>query len=193
MDPDGTRTHRRLSGRLVPLLISAVAVAVIVIGLVVITNNGGSTTANVGHNSNPTGESVSNQQHKSAPFKPSKYKVAVLNGTAVAGLAGDVSTKLAREGFKKGNATNAASQTYGTTVVYYVPGGSAAENKIAAGHVAKGLAQGGSTPAVDPATQAAIRSCSISAAGASLGSCGADVIVLVGSDRAGLASSGSTG
>ncbi len=36
------------------------------------------------------------------------------------------------EGFKKGNATNAASQTYGTTIVYYVPGAGAAQNKIAA-------------------------------------------------------------
>ncbi len=193
MDPDGTKAHRRFSGRLLPLLISGIAVAVIVVGLIVITNNGGSTTADVSHKSNPTGASVSNHQHRSAPFKASKYTVAVLNGTAVAGLAGDVATKLGGDGFKKGNATNAASQTYGTTVVYYVPGAHAADNRIAATHVAKALAQGGGTPAVKPAAQVAIKSCSISAAGASLGSCSADVIVLVGSDRAGLASSGSGG
>ncbi len=186
------RRHRRLSGRLLPLLIGGIAIAVIIVGLIVINNNSGSTTANVNHdNSNQTGQNVSNHQHKPVPFKPSKYRVAVLNGTAVSGLAGDVSTKLAGDGFKKGTATNAASQTYGSTAVYYVPGQDAAANRAAAKQVAKKLNLPDSR--VQSATPKAIKSCSINAAGTSLGSCDGDVIVLVGSDRAGLASSGSSG
>ncbi len=190
---DERGTGRRLAGRVLPLLIGGIAVVVIIVGLIVITNSGGTTTANVNHGngSSQTGENVSNQQHKPAPFKASKYTVAVLNGTAVSGLAGDVSTKLAASGFKKGNATNASSQTYGSTVVYYLPGKNATDNRLAAVHVAKTLTLPASR--VHTATQSSIKSCSTSASGASLGSCSADVIVLVGSDRAGLASGGSGG
>ncbi len=184
--------RKRLSGRLVPMLIGGIAIAVIIVGLIVINNNSGSTTGNVSHdNSSQTGENVSNQQHKPVPFKPSKYRVAVLNGTAVSGLAGDVSTKLATDGFKKGTATNAASQTHGSTIVYYVPGHDPAQNKLAARNVAKKLSLPDSR--VQTASQQVIKSCSVNAAGTSLGSCDGNVIVLVGSDRAGLASSGSSG
>ena len=63
----------------------------------------------------------------------------MLNGTAVSGLAGDVGTKLAGQGYKKGNTTNASSQTETNTFVYYVTGKAAKANKVAAQHVATAL------------------------------------------------------
>ncbi len=177
---------------MLPLLIGGVAVVVIIVGLIVITNTGGSTTGNVNHSSgNQTGADVSGKHHAPAPFKPSKFRVAVLNGTAVSGLAGDVGAKLAGDGYKKGNTTNASSQTETNTLVYYRTGASAKVNKVAAQHIATVLKLKPSR--VLPATRLSIQSCSISAAGAPLKSCNADVIVSVGSDRAYLASSGSAG
>jgi hypothetical protein len=188
---DGPR-RRSLSGRVLPLLIGGVAVVAIVVGLIVIINTGGSTTGNISHTAgNQTGADVSGKHHAPPPFKPSKFIVAVLNGTAVSGLAGDVGTKLAGEGYKKGNTTNAASQTETSTFVYYRTGASAKVNKVAAEHVAKALKLKPSR--VRPARQPSIQSCSVSASGTPLKSCDADVIVSVGSDRAYLASSGSAG
>jgi hypothetical protein len=188
---DGPR-RRSLSGRVLPLLIGGVAVVVIIVGLIVITNTGGSTTGNINHNTgNQTGADVSGKHHAPPPFKPAKFRVAVLNGTAVSGLAGDVGSKLAGQGYKKGNTTNASSQTETNTFVYYVTGKAAKVNKVAAQRVATALKLKPSR--VHPATRSSIQSCSISATGTPLNSCNADVIVSVGSDRAYLASSGSAG
>jgi hypothetical protein len=175
-----------------PLLVGGVAVVVIIVGLIVITNTGGSTTGNINHNTgNQTGADVSAKHHAAPPFKPAKFRVAVLNGTAVSGLAGDIGSKLAGQGYKKGNATNASSQTETNTLVYYVTGKAAKVNKVAAQRVATALKLKPSR--VRPATRSSIQSCSISATGTPLNSCNADVIVAVGSDRAYLASSGSAG
>jgi len=175
-----------------PLLIGGVAVVVIVVGLIVITNTGGSTTGNINHNTgNQTGADVSGKHHAPLPFKPSRFRVAVLNGTAVSGLAGDVGTKLAGDGYKKGNTTNASSQTETNTFVYYRTAAAAKVNKVAAQHIATALKLKPSR--VLSATRSSIQSCSISATGTPLNSCNADVIVSVGSDRAYLASSGSAG
>jgi hypothetical protein len=169
-----------------------VAVVVIIVGLIVITNIGGSTTTNINHNTgNQTGADVSGKHHALPPFKASKFRVAVLNGTAVSGLAGDVGTKLAGEGYRKGNTTNASSQTETSTLVYYRTGAAAKVNKVAAQHIATALKLKSSS--VRPATRLSIQSCSISATGTPLNSCNANVIVSVGSDRAYLASSGSAG
>jgi hypothetical protein len=180
---------RRFSGATLPLLIAVIAVAVIVAGLIVIGNSGGGTAAgNVNHNNSAstTGQALHNKRHHTpAPFSPANVTVAVLNGTAQQGLAGDVGKKLARVGFKQGNVTNAASQTEGSTFVYFVNGKGAKANRIAAQHVAKALALPASR--VHPAGSSVIQSCTISATGASLGSCGAEVIVSVGQDRVNLA------
>ena len=48
--------------------------------------------------------------------------VAVLNGTPVSGLAGQVARELARDGFRKGRVATARDQQQGTTVVGYLPG-----------------------------------------------------------------------
>jgi hypothetical protein len=177
---------RRFSGALLPLIIAGVAVIVIIAGLIVITNRGGATTSgNVSHGSTgaaTTGQALHNKKPAKTPFSAASYRVAVLNGTAQSGLAGDVGSKLVADGFKKGNITNAASQTEALTSVYYV--GSSA-NKIAAQHVAKALTLPPSR--VHKAGTKVIQSCTISATGASLGSCGAQVIVSVGQDRVNLA------
>jgi len=181
--------RRRFAGRVLPLLIAGVAVAVIIVALVVITNTGGTPASNARNSSGngATGQSLAGQHHGPPPFKPADYRVAVLNGTAVSGLAAHVSTKLAHEGFKKGNATNAASQTEAATYVYYMTGAGAAtaHNRTAAHHVAKALKVPESR--VRQATAGPISSCAISATGTPLHSCNAEVIVSVGADRQNLA------
>jgi hypothetical protein len=188
------RGRRRMSGRLLPLLIGGVAVVVIIVGLIVITNTGSSTTGTVNHGSsgNRTGASVTNnRKHRSAPpFVASRFKISVLNGTAVAGLAADVGKVLKAQGFKQGNVTNAAAQTETATVVYYVTGRSTASNRTAAQHVASALKLGAAR--VRAASQAVLQSCATSVSGTSLGTCRANVIVSVGADRADLATSSST-
>ena len=175
------------SGRVLPLLIGAVAIAVIVAGLIVITNAGNSTTGNVNHNNaSQTGQSLHKKRATPTPFSAAHVTVAVLNGTAQSGLAGDVGKKLAADGYKKGNVTNAASQTEALTFVYYKAGPAA--NRTAARHVAAAL----SLPAsrVHEAGNTVLQSCKITATGASLVACNANVIVTVGQDRMNLASSG---
>ena len=147
---------------MLPLLIGGVALAVIIAGLIVITNTGGGSTTGqvVNTNTSQTGAGLHKKQTTAVVFKPSHVKVAVLNGTAQSGLAGDVGTKLAGEGYKKGNITNAASQTEGLTFVYYRPGNA---NKVAAQHVAKALALPPSR--VRPAGGGVLQACAISASG----------------------------
>jgi hypothetical protein len=188
-DFGGGGRSRRLSGRLLPLLISAVAVVVIVVALIVITGSGSGTptTAVVQHNNTTaTGASLSNHR-KIAPFNAAKVQVAVLNGTAVAGLAADVAKVLSGDGYRQGNVTNASVQTQASTIVYYATGAHGAANRRAAVHVADALSL--SSGSVQPASQAALQSCATGPNGNPLGSCTADVIVSVGSDKASLASS----
>lgn len=183
----------RFSGRFLPLLIGAVAVIVIIAGLVVITNaGGGTTTGQVSHgNTAQTGATLHKQQQQAAVFHASSFTVAVLNGTAQAGLAGDVGKRIAADGYRKGNITNASSQTQALTFVYYMPGKDARANRTAADHVARTLSL--APTRVRRAGAGVIQSCTISASGASLGSCRANVIVSVGQDRVNIASGGTAG
>ena len=177
------------SGRVLPLLIGAIAIAVIVAGIIVIKANQNSTTGNVSHNNSAqTGQSLHRKQSAPVPFRASRVTVAVLNGTAQSGLAGAVGGKLAAQGYKKGNVTNAASQTQSLTFVYYVSDAAAKTNRIAAQHVARALSLPLSR--VHKAGLTVTQSCKISATGASLGACNANVIVSVGQDRVSLASGG---
>jgi hypothetical protein len=182
----------RFSGAILPLVIAAIAAAVIIVGLIVISNSGGGTpSGNVGHGNNTTAGTTGQTLHKkhtvTAPFSAAKVTVAVLNGTAQQGLAGDVGKKLTADGYKQGNVTNAASQTDSSTFVYFVSKGAATKaNRIAAQHVAKALALPPSR--VRAAGAGVIQSCTITDTGASLGSCRANVIVSVGQDRVNLAS-----
>jgi hypothetical protein len=105
--------------------------------------------------------------HKAAAqsdSRPGEIEVAVLNGTAVSGLAGRFGDRLERDGFNLGAVTNSAS-SFSQSVVMYTRG-----RRPEARMVAKDLGIGNvtlMTPAV--ATPAA----------------GAPVAVVVGEDRAG--------
>ncbi|HWI74277.1 MAG TPA: LytR C-terminal domain-containing protein, partial [Baekduia sp.] len=50
---------------------------------------------------------------------PDSFTTAVLNGTAVPGLARGVANRLQNAGFKIGNVTNASSQRRTRTVIYF--------------------------------------------------------------------------
>ncbi len=189
---------RWLSGRLLPLAVGAVASLVIIIGLVVILTSGAGSAGTVAHSGaagKPAASSRSAAAHtprkRLAPFNPAHVTVAVMNGTSTAGLAADVGAKLASDGYRQGNITNASSQTEQFTYVYYLTGKDQAANLRAAQHVARVLALGSTR--VLPASTAVLTSCAISAAGASLGSCSANVVVSLGQDRASLASSTTAG
>lgn len=96
--------------------------------------------------------------------------VAVLNGTPVSGLAGQVASELSQGGFKRGPVTTARDQQTKSTIVAYMPG-----HVVDAEAVAKLL--GVTTPVApaDDATQAI--ACPDAA------TCTAEVIVTVGADR----------
>jgi len=176
-------------GRRLPAAIVLVALIAIVVGAVVITQNSGSGTSTglvhktgtTGSNGTSTSATKGKKHPKAPPFKASSVTVAVLNSTGVGGLAADVGTALANQGYKKGSITNGATQTQSTTIVYYRPGA-----KVAAQHVADALKLGLSS--VKPASQSALQSCATTPTGAA-SSCAGNVIVSVGSDRASLASS----
>ncbi|MGC9220141.1 MAG: LytR C-terminal domain-containing protein [Solirubrobacteraceae bacterium] len=192
LDADFARGYGegRWRGRLMPILISGIAAVVIVVAVIVIlgssSSSGGSAPQNHAKtpSSSPTGTRGTS---KPVPFSPAKFKVAVLNGTTVTGLAADVCKVLTGDGYAKGNVTNATIQTQSTSIVYYRTGAGAAANKIAARHVASALKLAASV--VTPATANAIQACSTSATGVALGSCKANVIVSVGANRANLAPS----
>jgi len=96
--------------------------------------------------------------------------VAVLNGTPVSGLAGQVADTLATAGFKKGVVTNAPDQLRAATLVSYLPG-----HKSDAEAVAAKL---GIKARVEPVDDNALSiACPPPAA------CTAEVVVTVGSDR----------
>jgi hypothetical protein len=98
----------------------------------------------------------------------------VLNGTAQAGLAAKVMSRLSGVGYKQGiTPANAANQTQTTTVVAYLPGQRAAAVRVAS---ALKLSASAVQP-IDSQTQ------QIACPQAS--SCAVDVVVIVGQDLAG--------
>lgn len=174
--------RRVLSG-----LAGLVVVAAVVVALLVVTNNGGTTKSNVNHPSRNSSSHRGSKKHKLPAIKPGSVTVAVLNGTAVSGLAGDVSSALTKKGYVQGPVTNAAVETQAHTEVAYV-----ANNVRKAQAVAKSL--GLPSSAVHKADETTIQSCETPVTGTttSSGSCQANVIVTVGSDKASLASSGTS-
>jgi hypothetical protein len=166
------------------VLSSVVALAVVIVILVVALGGGGSSPTNASTHHKHKASTA----NKAPVFKAGKYQVAVLNGTAVSGLAADVFGKLKKQGFKQGEITNAATQTETTSVVYYVH----ASDRPAANQVATTL--GLAPTAVKPVTPTALQSCATSPSDAKT-NCTANVIVSVGSDQANLAqsSTGTTG
>jgi hypothetical protein len=184
-DPPRSHSVRR---RVLSGLAGLVVVAAVVVALLVVTNNGGTTKSNVDHpGANSGSHNKGGQKHKVPAVKPGSVTVAVLNGTAVSGLAGDVSSALTKKGYLPGPVTNAAVETQARTEVAYV-----ANNVRKAQAVAKSLGLSPST--VQKADETTIQSCETPVTGTttSTGSCQANVIVTVGSDKASLASSGTS-
>lgn len=96
--------------------------------------------------------------------------VAVLNGTPISGLASQVARTLTGDGFKRGLVTNAPDQQRATTLVSYLPGHRADAEAVAARLGIKAPVQ-----PVDDNT--------LSIACPPTGTCTAEVVVTVGSDR----------
>ncbi len=168
-----SRFARRLIGGVVALLV----VAAIVVVLLVVTGNGTHTT----RTSTAARGTVTRQKTTPAVFKPASLKVAVLNGTGQAGLAGDVAKLISKSGYTvpAPAITNAAVQTDTTTTVAYRTG-----YRADAFRVAKSLSRssGVAITQVVPAGVTAITSCATPTATGQAGTCPAKVIVTVGTD-----------
>jgi hypothetical protein len=95
--------------------------------------------------------------------------VAVLNGTPINGLAGQVSAELAKDGFRKGRTATAGNQQQANTIVAYMPG-----HAVDAEDVAKALGVKSNVVAASDAVQAV--------ACPDANACTAEVIVTVGAD-----------
>ena len=96
--------------------------------------------------------------------------VAVLNGTPVSGLAGQVSRELVKQGFKRGKVATASQQQTPLTTVSYLPG-----HLTDAEAVTQALGLKAAPLPADDSTQ--------SIACPPPSACNVDVIVTVGSDR----------
>jgi hypothetical protein len=122
-----------------------------------------------GNAAQTTTKSTTTPKGKTTPTaapQPGSYTVAVLNGTAVPGLARGVSNRLQNAKFKIGNVTNAADQTRSATQVEYARG-----HRAEADSVAKAIDVG--NDAIIPLT----------AGSKTIAGEGATVVVTVGSDQ----------
>jgi hypothetical protein len=162
-------------------IIQAVIAVVVVVALVIVL-----LSASGGNPKAPKVTVKPRHHHHGVVFNPARVNVAVLNGTAVNGLAAEIGAKLATDKYNVPQATitNAATQSQTTTQVGYQSG-----DRTDAVAVAKAL--GLPTADAQPASPSAIQSCA--AAGSSTngatgvtttGSCSAQVIVTIGTDIA---------
>ena len=100
------------------LLVGAAAAAAVVFVLVQLTSPGNSPSASAGATSTVAGHGGKS----GTAFDPSKVTVAVLNGTSTLHLAGRVASRLKVIGYKQGTVSNAATQTYISSVVAFMRG-----------------------------------------------------------------------
>jgi hypothetical protein len=103
-------------------------------GLATALSNGGDGGTGIGAPAATT-PSTPAERTTVAPTTPSqsrRFTVAILNGTAVPGLARGVANRLQNANFKIGNVTNAAAQDHATTMVHYAPGRQLAAMQVAA-------------------------------------------------------------
>ncbi len=172
--------------RLVPILIGLAAVVAIVVALLIITHTSpNSTTVHKSHT-----VSAGAKHGKSVAVVPSTVTVAVLNGTGVTNLAHDVASRLGTDGYKEGTIATAADQTHSSTIVAYLSGHRAAARAVAAVlNLKSGSVQPVDQQAMGVACPGASGTTTSSTTTSSSSSCSADVVVTVGSDLAGLASS----
>jgi hypothetical protein len=117
LEPQTPRRRSRV-GRLVALLAGAAAAGAVVVAVLMLTQSStpSASTSTAGH---ATGAHAGK---KTGAFNPATVTVAVLNGTAVNGLAGHTATRLAALGYKRGTVATASNQTFTTSVIAYMPG-----------------------------------------------------------------------
>jgi hypothetical protein len=112
---------RRLVGRVgQPRVLSAVAAAAVVLGLVAIFSSGELLGGDEGSKHGP----------RPGAINPGDVEVAVFNGTSAPGLAAKVGDDVRVNGFMLGTVTNSRDQ-FDQTVVMYAPGQQRAAKKVA--------------------------------------------------------------
>jgi hypothetical protein len=159
------------------VLLGGLFVLLLVVVAVVLTSSGGSggpsATSSSRASSSAPATSPGKPQTSSSPAPPhSRTVVAVLNGTAVPGLANTVASSLASAGFARGQVGNAADAQRSVTVVSYT-----GDHEREAAEVAKSLGvPADAVQPIDAPTQA-------SACPGGVASCTATVVVTVGADR----------
>jgi hypothetical protein len=147
-------------------------IAIALVGIAVVGGGIAYGLTQMGGDSNTTSDSSgggggkAKKQKDSAPpaVRPSDVSVAVLNGTAVDGLASNIGSKLEQQGFNVGNKDNTSAGQVNESVVLFKPGKS---REAALVRRRLKLTQ------IEPADQQALAQ-----------SGGADVIVVLGSDLA---------
>jgi hypothetical protein len=127
--------------------------------------------APAGHEATPAPTTPPPASTTTVPSDRDTYKVAVLNGTMVPGLARGVAMRLQNDRFKIGTVTNASQQDQVETVVYY----RTADGIPAASEVSSSLRLG------DAGGEFSLRQASRGLR--ALAGKGAKVIVVVGSDQ----------
>ncbi len=168
--PAQPEAGRSWVGRVVAVFLGALVIAGIVVALLIVTSNNGTTSAT--SSAHATNASAAHRARRSPTFRPSSVTVAVLNGTGVAGLARRVATRLGTGGYKQGTVANASDQTNTATSVAYLPG-----HRADAVRVASSLKLGsGAVQPVDASTQQIACPPGMT--------CAADVVVTVGTDLA---------
>ncbi len=164
----GSRSKSRLPRALI-LLLGVLGVAAVVAVLLLVTGNSGSSSRST---ASPASAAAGARRTPRIVVNPASVTVAVLNGTAINGLAGRTAQRLTRTGYKQGSVVTAADQTHTSTIVAYLPG-----FRRDAEAVAQTLKLSASAiQPVDQSTQA------VACPGP--GACNANVIVTVGKDLA---------
>jgi LytR cell envelope-related transcriptional attenuator len=103
----------------VPRRIGTRSVAVVLVGLLVL---GGAASYGVTQLTGDDGGLPNKPKRHSAAVKPGNVTVAVLNGTAVPGLAAALSDQIGAAGFKKGTINDYPDKQLAESVVQYAPG-----------------------------------------------------------------------
>jgi hypothetical protein len=171
--------------RVILALTGLLGLAVIVVGVLVLTNSGGSpsnpVSSTAASHSSTTRASRRHRARRTtatsatvAAVTPASVTAAVLNGTSTTNLAHDVMAKLTAAGYKPGMIATASDQTLTATIVGYTQ----PAYRRAAVVVAKSLNLG---PA---SVQAVAQSDRTVACGSGTAACPDQVVVTVGADLA---------
>jgi hypothetical protein len=152
------------------VVVALIAAAVAVGAVVALGHTAGSSSSTSTHVA--ARQTTARRRPGTVLINPANVTVAVLNGTATAGLAHKTATRLSDAGFKEGRVATASDQTHRTTIVAFLPAGR--NDALAVAKVLKVP-----TPAVQP-----IDSGTRAVACPSTVSCDADVVVTVGADLA---------